>query len=153
MAPPASGTGSADATIPSPVCSEDSSKAEIRRRSNGVAARAGTPPQPFPSQRKRMTGHVLREEDRSGAGAPHRHPLCGTFAELRNDPVALRELPDRRALAARDDEPVDVVELLWPTHVDPLRTHAAEGGEVLAEIALETEDADARRRRGGDLTG
>src|SRR5947207_1226646 len=95
----------------------------------------------------RMTGHVLREEDRSGAGAPHRHPLCGTFAELRNDPVALRELPDRRALAARDDEPVDVVELLWPTHVDPLRTHAAEGGEVLAEIALETEDADARRRR------
>jgi len=34
-----------------------------------------------------------------------------------------------------------------------LRTHAAEGGEVLAEIALETEDADARRRRGGALTG
>ena len=100
-----------------------------------------------------MTGHVLREEDRSGAGAPHRHPLCGTFTELRNDPVALRELPDRRALAARDDEPVDVVELLWPTHVDPLRTHAAEGGEVLAEIALETEDADARRRRGGAFTG
>src|SRR5712691_13506549 len=95
------------------------------------------------SERMRMTRHVLREEDRSGAGAPHRHAVGGSLADLRDDPVVLRELADRRALAARDDERVDVVELLGPAHVDTFRANAAERGEVLAEIALEAEDADA----------
>ena len=51
-APPASGAGNAEATIPSRVLSVDSSSAEIRRMSNGVAARAGTP-QRFPNDRNR----------------------------------------------------------------------------------------------------
>src|SRR5437870_889407 len=144
IAPPARGTGSADATIPSRVCREDSSKAEMRRMSNGVAARAGMPTQSVPGERMRMTWHNLREEDRSSAGAPHRHALCGAFAEFRGDPVVLRELADRRALAARDDERVDLVELLGAAHVDAFSADAAECGEVLAEIALKAEDADAR---------
>ncbi len=94
-----------------------------------------------------MTGHVLREEDRSGAGAPHRHPSLRALLELRDDPVVLRELADRRALAAGDDERVDVVELFRPAHVDAIGADGAQRAEVLAEVALEAEDADARGLR------
>src|SRR5687767_2063797 len=59
-------------------------------------------------ERMRMAGNVLREEDRSGAGAPYRHPVPRAFAQLRDDAVVLRELADRRALTAGDDERVDV---------------------------------------------
>jgi hypothetical protein len=95
-------------------------------------------------ERMRMTRNVLLEEDRSGAGPPHGHPSRGSLAQLRDDPVLLRELADRRALTAGDDERVDVVELLRPAHVDTVYADLAQPIEVLAEIALEAEDADAR---------
>src|SRR6266540_6990029 len=91
----------------------------------------------------RMTRHILREEDRSGAGAPDRHTILRALAKLRDDPVLICELADRRALAARDDECVDVVELFRSAHVDTVCADAAQRAEVLAEVALEAEDADA----------
>jgi hypothetical protein len=54
-----------------------------------------------------------------------------------------RELADRRALAARDDEGIDVIELLGTADIDCLGPESLECFEVLAEIALETEDAGA----------
>src|SRR5688572_5825727 len=104
-------------------------------------------------ERMRMTGDVLREEDRSGASAPHRHPGRGPLAQFRDDAVVLGELADRRALTAGDDERVDVVELLRPPHVDTVGADIAQRTQVLAEIALKAEDADAWRLRGGALTG
>src|SRR5688572_6615762 len=91
----------------------------------------------------RVTGTVLREKDRPRACPPHRHPGRRAVAELRDDPVVLRELADRGALAAGDDQRVDVVELLRPAHVDTVGADLAQRIQVLAEIALEAEDADA----------
>src|SRR5258706_14932673 len=92
----------------------------------------------------RVAGYVLRDEDRTGAGAPHRHPAGDPFPQLRDDPVALGELADGRALAAGNDQRVDVVELIGPTHITRLGTDAGQDAQVLGEVALETEDADAR---------
>ena len=94
-------------------------------------------------ERMRMTGNILREKDRARACPPYGHPGRRAVAQLRDDPVVLRELADRRALAAGDDERVDVVELLRPPHVDTVGADLAQPIEVLAEIALEAEDADA----------
>ena len=91
-----------------------------------------------------MPRHVFREEDRARAGAPHRHPLAHALTQLRDDLVPRRELADRRALAAGDDERVDVVELLGSAHIDRVRADAAQRAQVFGEVALETEDADAR---------
>ncbi len=54
-----------------------------------------------------------------------------------------RELPDRRALAAGNDERVDLVELLRTADIDRLGAEALEGLEMLAEVALQAEDAGA----------
>src|SRR3954471_7508324 len=95
----------------------------------------------------RMARDVLREEDRAGTGAPHGHALGDALAGLGDDLVRLGELFDRRALAPRADERVDIVELFRPAHVDRVGTERAESFEMLSEVALETENADARARR------
>src|SRR5436853_1663606 len=95
----------------------------------------------------RMARHVLREEDRAGAGAPHRHAVGDALAELWDDLVTLCELSDRRALATGDDQRVDIVELLGPAHIDRIGAERAERCEMLGEVALKTEDTDPRARR------
>src|SRR5260221_8152791 len=64
-------------------------------------------------ERMRMAGHVLRDEDRAGACTPDGHALGDAFTELRDEAVVLGELADRGALAAGNDERIDVVELFW----------------------------------------
>ena len=98
-------------------------------------------------ERMGMAGHVRGDEDRTRAGPPHRHARRGALLELGDDPVVRGELADRRALAARDDERVDLVELLGAPHVDRLDAEVAQRREVLGEVPLETEDAGARGRR------
>ena len=66
----------------------------------------------------RVAGNVLRDEDGAGARAPHRHALGDAVLELVDDPVLAGELADRRALAAGDDQRVDLVELLGAADVD-----------------------------------
>src|SRR5947207_4178117 len=91
-------------------------------------------------ERVRMVRNVLRDEDRAGARAPHRHAFGDAVLELVDDPVLARELPDRRALAAGNDQCVDLVELLGPADVDAFHAESIERGEVFSEIALETEN-------------
>src|SRR6266550_445995 len=98
-------------------------------------------------ERMRMPGYVLCDEDRALARPPHRHALGRAIAELLDDPVLLCELSDRGALAARDDERVDLVKLVRAAYVDGLHTEPLEGGKMLREVALETEDAGARGQR------
>jgi hypothetical protein len=66
----------------------------------------------------RMTRDVLGDEDRARARAPHEHAIGDAVLELVDDPVLARELSDRRALAAGDDERLDLVELLGSPDVD-----------------------------------
>jgi len=53
------------------------------------------------------------------------------------------ELPDRRAFAARDDERIDVIELLRTADVDRFGPESLERIDVLAKVALEAEDSGA----------
>src|SRR5438034_10202203 len=68
-----------------------------------------------PGERVRVAGHLFRDEDRARARAPHRHTFGDAILELVDDPVLARELADRRALATRGDQRVDLGELLGPS--------------------------------------
>src|ERR671936_1791656 len=80
----------------------------------------------------------------------HDHPRAraedrsGERAERLVEPVEAHEAHERRRLAARDDEAVEALELLRQAHLGHLGAEAAEHRRVLAEVALEGEDADAR---------
>src|SRR2546423_13591637 len=99
-----------------------------------------------------MAGNVLGDKDRAGARAPHRHAFGNAVLELVDDPVLARELSDRGALAAGDDQRVDLIELLGPSDVDAFHPEAIECGQMFREVALETEDASARGQRAA-ITG
>ena len=90
-----------------------------------------------------MPGHISGDEDRASARAPKGHPLRDALAELRDEAVVLSELADRCALAAGNDERVDLVELLGAADVDSRTAETLEGIEVLAKVALKSEDAGA----------
>src|SRR6476619_687744 len=59
--------------------------------------------------------------------------------------VQLGEAHDRRRLASREHEAVEALELLGKPHLDDVRAESAQGCGVLAEGALQREDADAHR--------
>ena len=97
------------------------------------------------------------EQDHPGAGAEDRlleapHRLL--------EPVEPHQPRDRRRLAARNDEPVEAVELNREAHLDDVRAEPAQHRRVLAEVALKREDADSHgasveagareRHQGGD---
>ena len=72
---------------------------------------------------------------------------CSNALERLVDPVEAHEPRDRGRLAARDDQPVEPVELLGlrtSTTSAPSRRSTA---RVLAEVALEGEDADSQLRQ------
>ena len=80
------------------------------------------------------------EQDHPGAGAEDRlleapHRLL--------EPVEPHQPRDRRRLAARDHEPVEPVELCRQAHLDDVRAEPTQHRPVLAEVALEGEDADS----------
>ena len=59
------------------------------------------------------------------------------------EPVEADQPSDRSRLAARDDQAVEPVELLGLANLDTLDTEALQHREVLTEVALDGEDADA----------
>ena len=82
---------------------------------------------------------VSVEQDHPGAGPEDR---AAEPANRLLEPVQPHQAGDRRRLAAGDDEPVEPVELLGQAHLDRLRAEAAQHRRVLAEVALDCEDAD-----------
>src|SRR5207247_1782955 len=98
-------------------------------------------------ERVRVAGHLFRDEDRARARAPHGHAFGDAILELVDDPVLARELADRRALATRDAQRLDLVELLQPASIHAFDAEAIERGEMFREVALKTEDAGARGQR------
>src|SRR4051794_37136040 len=73
------------------------------------------------------------EDDHPGAGAEDR---LRELAHRILEPVQAHQPHERRRLAAGDDEPVEPVELLGLTHLDHVRTEAAQHGGVLAHVSL-----------------
>jgi hypothetical protein len=110
---------------------------------------------PIPSAPSERTLRALRQEDHAGAGAPDRAARLGKGLQLGNEAPALGDVRHRRRLAAGDDEAGEACELLLGAHLDGLDVlELGEQCHVLAEAALEREDADAhaagqRRRRAG----
>src|SRR5262245_51382753 len=82
---------------------------------------------------------VAIEQDHPRAGAEDR-PL--EPADRLLEPVEPHQACDRRRLAARDDQAVEPVELLRQPHLDHLGAEAPQHRRVLAEVALDGEDAD-----------
>src|SRR5207249_11877223 len=97
-----------------------------------------------PVHARRQTMGVARDlfgdEDRARACPPDGHAFGDAVLELVDDAVLARELSDGRALATRDDQRIDLVELLGPTHIDAFDAEPIERSEMLREVPRQTED-------------
>src|SRR5207237_4609903 len=98
-------------------------------------------------ERMGMARDLFGDEDRARACPPDGHAFGDAVLELVDDAVLARELSDGRALATRDDQRIDLVELLGSAHVDAFDAEPIERSEMLREITLQTEDAGARGQR------
>ncbi len=79
------------------------------------------------------------EDDQARAGAEDR---LLEAADRVLEAVEAHQAHERRRLAAWHDEPVEPLELLRLAHLDRLRAEPPQHGRVLAEVPLESEDAD-----------
>ena len=79
------------------------------------------------------------EDDHPGAGAEDR---AWELPHRLVEPVEPHQPHERRRLAARDHEPVETLELLRLAHLDDVGAERAQHRRVLAEVALDCEDAD-----------
>ncbi len=86
---------------------------------------------------------VTSEQDHAGAGAEDR---ALEIADNLLESVGTGQLAYRRRLPARDDEPVQALELLGLPHLDRAGAESAEYRHVLAEVALQGQGADANAR-------
>src|SRR5262249_2010751 len=85
---------------------------------------------------------VAVEHDHPGAGAEHRAP---ELAQRLVEAVEPHQARERRRLAARDDEPVEPVELLRDADLDDVGAEAPQHRRVLAEVPLHGKYADPKR--------
>src|SRR5215210_5423175 len=86
---------------------------------------------------------VSVEQDHPGA-RPEDRPSEAPDRLL--DPVEPHQSRNRRRLAPGNDQTVETVELVGLSHLDRVRAEAAQDGRVLAEVALNCQDSDSRRR-------
>ena len=82
------------------------------------------------------------EQDHPGARAVRREPRADGGAQRLQQPELRGQLDDRRRLAAGQDQPVDVGELLGTAHHDGGGALLPQSCEVLADVALQAEHAD-----------
>src|SRR5262249_6597218 len=78
--------------------------------------------------------------DETGARAEDRPALCVELFQRGNEAPGIHQLEERRALAARDDQTIDVPELLGLAHFDGLDATSRERLGVAVEVALQRED-------------
>ena len=91
-------------------------------------------------------GRLLREHDGAGAGAPDGQAVEAEAADGLAQVVDVEQARDRRALAAGDDEAVDLGELRRQPDLDGVRAETFEHRDVLGEVALQGEHADREER-------
>src|SRR5215211_6031060 len=85
---------------------------------------------------------VAVEQDHPGAGPEHRP---GEAPDRLLQPVEPDQPRDRSRLAARDDEPVEPVELLRLPDLHDVGAEAPQHGRVLAEVPLDGQHPDLHR--------
>src|SRR4051794_11749518 len=85
---------------------------------------------------------VAREQDHPRAGSEHR---AAEPPQRLLEPVQPDQPADGRRFAAGDDEPVEAFELARLADLDRLHAEPSKRGDVLAEVALQGEDTDAKR--------
>ena len=90
--------------------------------------------------------YVARHEDGAGARAEHGHAGRMRGAQRLVQAVDGQELRDGRGLAARDHEAVQPVQLGRPAHEARVGPQPFEHAPMLAEGALQSQDADALPR-------
>ena len=82
------------------------------------------------------------EEDHAGARSEER---SGEAGHRLLEAAHAHQPADGGGLSARDDEPVQPTELFGPPHLDNVGAEPPQHRRVLAEVALDRQDADARR--------
>ena len=90
-------------------------------------------------------GDVARGDDHPHTRPPQRHPGAHACHERLAERKTCQQSDDRRRLAARDDEPVHVVQVFEGLYARRLDAERIESGDVFVDVALEGEDADDRR--------
>ena len=85
---------------------------------------------------------LFGEQDGAGAGAPDWQTAAAESDEGLSQVVGDQQSGDGGALAAGDDQAVDVLELVDRADLERLSAGASERGGVLGEVALQRENAD-----------
>ena len=87
---------------------------------------------------------AVGQHDHPGARAEGGQPAAHGLAQRLEQVEDPRQLGHRRGLPARDDQAVARGELGRSSYGDRVGAQRAEGGQVLAHVALEGEHADGR---------
>lgn len=90
--------------------------------------------------------HAVREHDETRARAIHRHSGTDARPQWLLQPKQAAQLVHHARLAARNDEPGDLVELGGSAHFAHVGTELSQHGDVLTHIALQRKDPDGRER-------
>ena len=85
------------------------------------------------------------EDDHPGAGPEDRRSRAGEVKDRLGEAPALDQPAHRRALAARQDQPLDLAQVARQAHLDPLDADGGERRHVLAKGALQRQHADPHR--------
>lgn len=88
------------------------------------------------------------EKDQAGAGPVYGHPAGYGLPDRLTQAECAGQLVDDARLPAGEDEAVHGGELGWATHEGHLGTEAGEHASMLTHVALERQDADARKGGG-----
>ena len=86
----------------------------------------------------------VRQHDHPGTAAERGQAGLYPLAHRLHQVERHGQLPDRGGLAARDDQAVDLVELLWPADLHRRGARGGQRAQVLGDVTLQREHADER---------
>ena len=99
--------------------------------------------------------HSIGQHDEPRTSAVHRHSLRDARAQRFGEPEQATELVHDARLTTRNHEPTDLGKLSRRTYFAYVGTQSSQDRDMLAHVALQSEDADGRKsptshvRRGG----
>ena len=89
-------------------------------------------------------GDAVGKQDHAGAGPEQRRPGAGQREDRITEAVDVDQLAHGRRLAPGQDQRVEVDEIARQADLDRFGADVADGGQVLADVTLQGEHADAR---------
>jgi len=96
------------------------------------------------AQRKlfRSAFHLTGHQDHSHAGPPNRHSSLDPSRKGAGQPEAPHQHADRGAFAARNDDPIDAVEVLCGSDLPRFGAALTNGDDVFVVVALNRDDTN-----------